>query len=82
VAEAAFEAAPANLAQQQPKAVEIVAVDPPISLPGGVFSWWFVAVISCLSLSLAGFVWWFFRPNPLQLAATQGEDAELVAAPI
>ena len=81
VAETAFEAPAAKPNQQLPELVAAVAVTPPISPSSNVLPWWFVALISSISLSLAGFVWWFFRPIPLQLVALQTENAEWVAEP-
>ncbi len=42
---------------------------PPETPPAPLIPLWFVGVISLLNLALAGFVWWLFKPAPLELAA-------------
>ncbi len=49
--------------EQTPAATEAAAPQVPL------IPIWFVALISVLNLLLAGFVWWMFKPTPLNISA-------------
>lgn len=56
-----------SVAAIEPPAPVAAAAEPETSTPAPVLPWWFVLLISVVSISAGGLVWWFFRPAALSL---------------